>query len=64
MATLPGTDVERTEHPMTMDDAAAELYMIVEGHFDSLGLSNAERDERYDKLEKRFDATDSSSAKA
>jgi hypothetical protein len=64
MATLPQIDVEQTEPKLTLDEAASELYKIVEGHFDSLGLSEEERDQRYISAREFLDAKDAANATA
>lgn len=64
MATLPQTDVEQVEPSLTLDEAAAELYKIVEGHFDDLGLTEAERNARYVSAREFLDTKDAANAKA
>jgi hypothetical protein len=64
MAALPQIDVEQTEPKPTLDEAASELYKIVEGHFDSLGLSEEERDQRYISAREFLDAKDAANATA
>jgi hypothetical protein len=63
MATLSQVNVQQTESQMTLEQAAAELYKIVESHFDDLGLAEAQRDERYNSLRESLDAKDAASAK-
>jgi hypothetical protein len=58
MAALSQIDVEHAEPKLTLDEATAELYKIVEGHFDDLGLTEQERDERYSNLRERLDSKD------
>ena len=64
MATLPVTHVEQPNTKLTPEEAAAELYRIVEGHFDDLGLTEEQRDERYSKLDRKLQATNAAAAKA
>ena len=40
----------------SLDQAAAEMFGILEEHFDELGLSEAQRDERYAHAERRVSA--------
>ena len=47
--TLP--DVQ--EKTPTLEESAAELYRLLEEHFDEMGLSEAERDVRYARAEQR-----------
>ena len=46
------------------DPAVDEFYQLVEGHFDELGLTEADRDERYTRLEAKLDAQDAENARA
>ena len=64
MATLPKANLESPEQRLSLNEAAAELYKIVEGHFDTLGLTEGEKDERYGLLRERLDASDAAPAKA
>jgi hypothetical protein len=41
---------------ISADEAGKKLYEIVEGYFDEIGLSEAERDKRYAKAEARVNA--------
>jgi len=42
---------ERVPSNLSPDDAALEMVRLVEGYFDEIGLSEAERDERYARAE-------------
>ncbi len=53
-----------TRKTMSADEAGKKLYEIVEGHFDEIGLSEAERDKRYARLEKHLDAKGVPAAKS
>ena len=64
MATLPKSDIKMAEPKLSLEEAAAELYKIVEGHNDELGLNEAERDNRYTSAREFLDAKDASRAKA
>jgi len=64
MAALPNIDIEQTKQKLSPDEAAAELYKIVESHFDDLGLAEQEREARYASLRESLDAKDVALSKA
>ncbi len=45
------------------EEAGKKLYEIIEGHFDEIGLSEEERDERYDRAQKHLDQINGVDAK-
>jgi hypothetical protein len=47
----------------TDEELVAELRQVIEGHFDDLGLTAAERDKEYEALEQSLNARDASRAK-
>jgi len=47
----------------TDEELAAKLRRLIEGCFDDMGLSEAERDMRYEALDRSLDANDASLAK-
>jgi hypothetical protein len=59
MATIP----QVTPKKRTDKELAAELRQVIEGHFDDLGLTEAQRDEEYAALEQSLNARDASRAK-
>jgi hypothetical protein len=61
MATLPTHDLVATESHISREQAVDGLYNVVESFFDDIGLSEAERDARYQKLRESLDASDSAS---
>jgi hypothetical protein len=48
---------------MSADEAGKKLYEIIEGHFDEIGLSEEERDKRYDRAQKHLDQINGVDAK-
>jgi hypothetical protein len=52
------------EEKPTLEEGAAELYRLLEEHFDEMGLTEAERDERYARAEQRVIAEGAADAKA
>ena len=48
--------VEKSDSERSLDQAAAEMFGILEEHLEELGLSKAERDERYKRAERRVSA--------
>ena len=60
MATIPQVKPKKR----TDKQSAAELYRVIEGHFDDLGLTEAERDKKYAALEQSLNARDASRAKS
>ena len=52
------TKLKLVEQPekQSLDQAAAEMVGILEEHFDELGLSEAQRDKRYERAERRVSA--------
>ena len=48
----------------TDKELAAELGRVIESYFDDVGLTQQERDARYDALDKSLDARDSARAKS
>jgi len=50
----PSREIETSE--VAPKDAALELVRMLEAHFDDLGLSEEERDERYARAEHRVNA--------
>jgi hypothetical protein len=64
MATLPKSEVEQLEPKLSLDEAAKQLLEIVESHYDELGLSQEERDQRYASAQEFLDAKSASRAKA
>ncbi len=64
MAMLPQTEIEQPAPVLTLDEAAAELYKIVEAHFDDLGLTEAQRDERYTSAQQFLDAKNAETSKS
>ena len=61
MATVPQ---EKIVPKRTEEEAATELYGLVEKFFDDEGLNEEERDARYAKLSEHFDARDAARAKS
>jgi hypothetical protein len=59
MATIPQVKPKQR----TDEELVAELRQVIEGHFDNLGLSAAERDKEYEALEQSLNARDASRAK-
>lgn len=59
MATIPQVRPKKR----TDEELAAELHRVIEGHFDELGLSAAQRDAEYADLEQSLNARDASRAK-
>jgi hypothetical protein len=60
MATIPQTKPKQR----TLDESAAELYRLLEEHFDQMGLTEAERDERYARAERRVTSAGAAHAKS
>ncbi len=60
MATIPQVKPKRR----TDEELAAELHRVIEGHFDDLGLTEAQRDEKYAALDRSLNARDASRAKS
>ncbi len=54
MAAIPRIEQNRP----TLEEAAEELYRLLESCFDHQGISETERDARYDALSKSLDAKD------
>ena len=52
------------EQRQTLEEGAAELYRLLEEHFDEMGLTEAQRDERYARAEQRVIAEGAVDAKA
>jgi hypothetical protein len=48
MATLPSIEVEQAEPKLSLDEAAADMYKLIEGYYDEIGLSEADREKRYE----------------
>jgi hypothetical protein len=63
MATLVKSDIWNPTLQLTREEAVNGLHSLIEGHFDEIGLSEAERDERYDKLRESLDAKDAAIAR-
>ena len=59
MATIPQVRPKKR----TDEELAEELHRVIEGHFDNLGLTEAERDQEYTELEQSLNARDASRAK-
>jgi hypothetical protein len=55
---------EVQEKKLTLEESAAEFYRLLEENFDSMGLTEAERDERYTRAERRVLSEDAVDAKA
>jgi hypothetical protein len=64
MATLAKSDLQLDSSQLTLDEAAAKLLQVVEGYFDDIGLSEAERDERYTHARDFVDAKTVSPSRA
>jgi hypothetical protein len=60
MATIPQVEQKRR----TDEELAAELLELIDGYFDDIGLSQAEKDARYDALDEPASAGSSVRAKA
>jgi hypothetical protein len=60
MATIPQVEPKRR----TSEELAVELLQVVEEHFDGMGLTEAERDERYDALDRSLNARGATRARA
>lgn len=58
MATIPQVQPKSTD-----TELAADLHRLIEGCFDDMELSTAERDSRYNALERSLDTSDASHAK-
>ena len=54
MATIP----QPAPRKLNLEEAAAELYRLLEEHFDEMGLTEAQRDARYAALDRSLDARD------
>ena len=59
MATIPQVAAKRR----TSEEVAVDLLKLVEEHFDEMGLSEAERDERFDALDRSLSAKDAARAR-
>ena len=59
MATIPQVAAKRR----TSEEVAVDLLKLVEEHFDEMGLSEAERDERFDALDRSLSAKDATRAR-
>lgn len=64
MATIPQTEQMLVPARRSDSELVAELHGIFEGVFDEMGLTDAERDERYDSLESHLISNDVSRAKS
>jgi hypothetical protein len=62
MSTI-ATSPEVQSSTATIGDSANELYRLVEEHFDEMGLTEEERDERYSRAERRVIAQDAADAR-
>jgi len=52
MATIPQVEPKQR----TSEEVAVDMLKLVEEHFDEMGLSEAERDERFDALDRSLSA--------
>jgi hypothetical protein len=59
MATTPQVRPKKR----TSEEVAVDMLKLVEEHFDEMGLSKAERDERYDALDRSLNAKDATRAR-
>ena len=54
MATIPQVEQKKR----TSEEVAVDLLKLVEEHFDEMGLTEAERDERFEALDRSLSARD------
>ena len=69
MATIPqvkqvARKTSGQETRPTLEEGAAELYHLLEQHFDEMGLTEAERDERYARAERRVISANAAGARS
>jgi hypothetical protein len=63
MATLPKMDVDQPVEQLSREAAVDGLYDVIEGFFDDCGLTESQRDERYNRLREHLKVTDVATAR-